>query len=72
MIEANFRKKHRRLEAPTARDLFPEAAISRDRITVPEKDAEHPAINRLPVSPEVYITDVAFKDTIGKEIISII
>ena len=36
--------------------------------TVPENDAEHLAINGLPVSPEVYITDVAFKDTIGKQL----
>jgi len=49
-------------------DGIPEAFKDWDRITVPEKDAEHLAINGLPVNPEVYITDVAFKDTIGKEL----
>ena len=49
-------------------DGIPDAFKEWDKITVSEKDAEHLAINGLPVSPEAYITDVAFKDTIGKEL----
>ena len=47
---------------------IPEPFRDWDRITVPEEDAEHLAVNGLPISPEVYVTDVAFRDTIGKEL----
>ncbi|MBQ9010193.1 MAG: hypothetical protein IJ088_12825 [Clostridia bacterium] len=49
-------------------DGIPEAFRDWERITVSEEDAEHLAINGLPISPEVYITDVAFRKTIGKEL----
>ena len=49
-------------------DGIPETFKNWDRITVSEKDAEHLAVNGLPVNPDVYITDVEFRDTIGKQL----
>lgn len=49
-------------------DGIPETFDTWDMITVPEKDAEHLAVNGLPIDPDVYITDIAFKDTIGKQL----
>ena len=46
----------------------PEIFRDRDRITVPEEDAVELAVNGMAISPEVYITDIAFRDTIGKEL----
>lgn len=39
-----------------------------DKITVNKKDAINLATNGLPVNEEVYITDTAFKDTVGAEL----
>ena len=47
-------------------DGIPETFRDWDKILVPEEDAVHLAVNGLPISPEVYITDSAFRDTIGK------
>ena len=49
-------------------DGIPEAFQDWDQIKVPEEDAEELAVNGLPISEEVYITDLAFKDSIGKEL----
>ena len=49
-------------------DGIPETFKDWDRILVSEKDAEQLAINGLPINQDVYITDIAFKDTIGKEL----
>lgn len=49
-------------------DGIPEQFKDWDYISVPEKDAEHLAINGLPINSDVYITDTAFKDTIGKQL----
>ena len=49
-------------------DGIPETFKNWDCITVPEEDAEHLAINGLPINPDVYITDIAFRDTIGKQL----
>ena len=49
-------------------DGIPETFRDWDRITVPEKDAEQLAVNGISINPEVYITDIAFRDTIGKEL----
>ena len=49
-------------------DGIPETFLDWDRIAVPEKDAEHLAVNGLPVSPEVYITDIAFRESIGLQL----
>ena len=49
-------------------DGIPDTFKNWDRITVSEEDAEHLAVNGLPVNPDVYITDVAFRDTIGKQL----
>ena len=49
-------------------DGIPEAFQEWDLIRVSEEDAEHLAVNGLPVNPNVYITDSAFRDTIGKEL----
>lgn len=46
----------------------PETFRDRDRITVPEEDAVKLAVNGMAINPEVYITDIAFRDTIGKEL----
>ncbi len=47
---------------------IPETFKDWDRINVSEKDAEHLAVNGLPINPDVYITDIEFRDTIGKEL----
>lgn len=49
-------------------DGTPQTFRDWDRITVPEKEAVNFAVNGLPVSPDVYITDSAFRETIGKEL----
>ena len=49
-------------------DGIPETFKDWDRITVSEEDAVHLAVNGLSVNPEVYITDAAFRDTIGKQL----
>lgn len=49
-------------------DGIPEVFKDWEKITVPVEDAEHLAINGLPISPDVYITDEEFHDTIGKEL----
>ena len=49
-------------------DGIPEAFKDWDRISVPESYAVNMAVNGLPVSPEVYITDIAFKNTVGREL----
>ena len=49
-------------------DGIPEAFRDWDRITVPESDARRLAVNGLPVNEEVYITDIAFADTIGRQL----
>lgn len=47
---------------------IPETFRDWDRITVPEKDAENLAVNGMAINPDVYVTDIAFRDTIGKEL----
>lgn len=49
-------------------DGIPEPFQEWDKIRVSEEDAEHLAVNGLPVDSNVYITDSAFRDTIGKEL----
>ena len=49
-------------------DGIPEPFREWDCIEVSEEDAEQLAVNGLPVNSEVYITDIAFRDTIGKEL----
>ena len=49
-------------------DGIPETFKDWDKISVSENDAEHLAVNGLPINEEVYVTDIAFKDTIGKEL----
>ena len=49
-------------------DGIPETFQGWDRIKVSEDDAEHLAVNGLPVNPDVYITDIAFRDTIGQQL----
>ena len=49
-------------------DGIPETFRNWDKITVPEEDAEQLAVNGMAINPEVYITDLAFRDTIGKEL----
>lgn len=39
-----------------------------DKIKVSYEDAQNLAVNGLPLSSKVYITDSAFKHTIGKEL----
>ena len=45
---------------------IPETFRMWDRIPIPEEDAEHLAVNGIPVNPDVYITDAAFRESIGK------
>ena len=47
---------------------IPETFRDWDKILVPEKDAEILAVNGMAINPDVYITDIAFRDTIGKEL----
>ena len=49
-------------------DGIPETFRDWDKILVPEEDAEQLAVNGMAISPEVYITDIAFRDTIGKQL----
>jgi N-dimethylarginine dimethylaminohydrolase len=49
-------------------DGIPETFRDWDKILVPEEDAEQLAVNGMAINPEVYITDIAFRDTIGKEL----
>ena len=49
-------------------DGIPEAFKDWDRISVSEIYAMNMAVNGLPVSPEVYITDIVFKNSVGKEL----
>ena len=49
-------------------DGVPETFRDWDRIPVPEDDAERLAVNGMAINPDVYITDIAFRDTIGKEL----
>ncbi|WP_197197435.1 dimethylarginine dimethylaminohydrolase family protein [Bacillus safensis] len=39
-----------------------------DKIKVSYKDAQNLAINGLPINEKVYVTDIAYKNTIGKEL----
>lgn len=39
-----------------------------DKIKVSYKDAQDLAINGLPIDEKVYVTDSAYKNTIGKEL----
>ena len=47
-------------------DGIPETFRDWDRTAVPEEDAQQPAVNGMAINPEVYITDIAFRETIGK------
>ena len=47
-------------------DGIPETFRDRDRTAVPEEDAQQPAVNGMAINPEVCITDIAFRETIGK------
>lgn len=47
---------------------IPEELKHWDRIKVSYEDAQTPAVNGLPINKNVYVTDTAFKDTIGKEL----
>jgi N-dimethylarginine dimethylaminohydrolase len=47
---------------------IPETFRDWDRILVPETDAERLAVNGMAINPDVYITDIEFRDTIGKEL----
>lgn len=47
---------------------IPETFRDWDRILVPKEDAERLAVNGMAINPDVYITDVEFRDTIGKEL----
>lgn len=49
-------------------DGIPAALSSWDKIHVSAEETERLAINGLPLNEGVYITDVAFRDTIGKEL----
>ncbi len=49
-------------------DGIPEPFADWDKITVSEEEAEKLAVNGLPVNRDVYITDIEFKDTVGKEL----
>lgn len=49
-------------------DGIPSELSSWDKIYVPSEDATRLAINGLPLNEEVYITDIAFRDTLGKEL----
>ena len=49
-------------------DGIPEPFKNWDKITVSEEYAEHLAVNGMAINPEVYITDIAFKNTIGKQL----
>ena len=49
-------------------DGIPEEFSSWDKIYVPARDADRLAVNGLPLNEEVYLTDVAFRDTLGKEL----
>lgn len=47
---------------------LPEELKSWDKIVVSYEDAERLATNGLPINEKVYVTDIAFKDTVGKEL----
>lgn len=47
---------------------IPSEFSSWDKIHVPAEEAARLAVNGLPVNEEVYITDIAFRDTLGKEL----
>lgn len=47
---------------------LPEELKNWDKIEVSYKDAQDLAVNGLPISSKVYVTDIAFKNTIGKEL----
>jgi len=47
---------------------LPEELKNWDKIEVSYKDAQDLAVNGLPISSTVYVTDIAFKNTIGKEL----
>lgn len=49
-------------------DGIPEQLKDWEKLTVSMEDAWELATNGLPVNEEVYITDVAFKDTVGAEL----
>ena len=49
-------------------DGIPEELSSWDKISVSAESAAHLAINGLSVNEEVYVTDTAFRDTVGKEL----
>jgi len=47
---------------------IPEKLKDWDKIEVSYEDAQHLATNGLPINEKTYITDVAFKNTVGKEL----
>ena len=49
-------------------DGIPEEFSSWDKIVVPAEAAVRLAVNGLSVNEEVYVTDIAFRDTVGKEL----
>ena len=49
-------------------DGIPAELSSWDKIFVPAEEAARLAVNGLPLNEDVYITDMAFRDTIGKEL----
>lgn len=49
-------------------DGIPSEFSSWDKIYVSSEDADRLAINGLPLNEDVYITDIAFRDTLGKEL----
>ena len=49
-------------------DGIPETFRCWDKIAVPEEDAEQLADNGMAINPEVCITEIAFRNTIGKEL----
>ena len=49
-------------------DGIPEEFSSWDKIVVPAEAAARLAVNGLSINEEVYVTDIAFRDTVGKEL----
>lgn len=49
-------------------DGIPEEFASWDKIFVPSEMADRLAVNGLPLNEEVYLTDMAFRNTLGKEL----
>ena len=49
-------------------DGLPEEFASWDKILVPSEAADRLAVNGLSINEEVYVTDTAFRETVGKEL----